>query len=176
MFEENKQFLKQTLNHLKTLRRNKCKIGMAELRLLFYSKQGCHSVALYREVERWIVEIFYSLETQQEQQMAYKEICLFVSEVVPIAGSISPYIINFIFDRGFLSEMSRDLLINIKPVIAKMGMLALIMLPLKKFYAETLERLRQKDLNESDQYVLQIMQLYSPKSISPEVLKAWNPL
>lgn len=174
LFEENKQFLKQSLNHLKALKRNNCKLGMAELRLLFYNKQGCHSMALYREAERWIVDIFYSIDSPEDRQEAYKEICSFVSEVVPVAGSISPYIISFIFDNDYLSEMSRDLLIKIQPVISKLGMTALIMMPLKKFYAAALERLKQNNLTESDQYVLQVMQLYNPKSISPDVLQAWK--
>ena len=39
LFEENKQFLKQTLHHLEVLERNRTPIGIPELRLLFYHKQ-----------------------------------------------------------------------------------------------------------------------------------------
>ena len=69
--------------------------------------------------------------------------------------------------------MTRDLLINIKPVINQLNMTPLILLQLKQFFNETLERLRQGKLTETDEYVLEIMQAYSPKEISPTIAERW---
>ncbi|MBR1600625.1 MAG: hypothetical protein IJ677_03515, partial [Alphaproteobacteria bacterium] len=169
LFEENKQFLKQSLHHLAVLEQNKCKLGIDDLRLLLYHKQGCRREKLYRKVEEWIIKIYYSLDTEDERRNIYKDICLFIEEVVPMAGYISPMIIRFILDRDFISEDSRNLLIKIKPVIANLCMTSLIVTPLRKMYNKAVEKLCKQSLNESDIYVMEVMKIYSPKIISDEV-------
>ena len=173
LFEENKQFLKQTLHHIECLEENHFKLGVAEIRLLLYHEQGCRRVKLYKMVESEIISIFYCLKDEDERRTIYPEICSFVARLVPQVGYISPHMINFIFDRGFISKMTRDLLINIKPVINQLNMTPLILLQLKQFFNETLERLRQGKLTETDEYVLEIMQAYSPKEISPTIAERW---
>ena len=173
LFEENKQFLKQTLHHIECLEENHFKLGVAEIRLLLYHEQGCRRVKLYKMVESEIISIFYCLKDEDERRTIYPEICSFVARLVPQVGYISPHMINFIFDRGFISKMTRDLLINIKPVITQLNMTPLILLQLKQFFNETLERLRQGKLTETDEYVLEIMQAYSPKEISPTIAERW---
>lgn len=173
LFEENKQFLKQTLHHIECLEENHFKLGVAEIKLLLYHEQGCRRVKLYKMVESEIINIFYLLNNEQERRTIYPEICSFVARLVPQVGYVSPHMINFIFDRGFISEITRDLLINIKPVINQLNMTPLILLQLKKFFNETLERLRQGKLTETDEYVLEIMQAYSPKEISPTIAERW---
>ena len=174
LFEENKQFLKQCLHHVDTLEKNKCKLGIDDLRMLLYNRQGCRRAKLYRRVEEWIIKIYYSLESEEERRIVYKDICNFIAEVVPDAGYISPIIIGFIFDRDFLSDMSRDLLLKIQPVIDNLSMMPLIIMPLSKFYAQTVVRIRNGEFGETDEYVLEIMQCYCPKSISPEIMQFWN--
>ena len=170
VFEENKQFLKQTLNHLNALQKNRCQMGVNEIRLLLYSKQGCRREKLYRQTEAWIIDIYNSLPSEEQRRSIYREICEFVAEQVPLIGYISPSIISFIFDRGFLSEMSRDLLVKIKPVISSLGMVSLILTPLRNFYDTALLHLYgHYGFTESDKFSIEIMKLYSPKSVSAEV-------
>ncbi len=176
LFEENKQFLKQTLHHVESLEENRCKLGVAEIRLLLYHEQGCRRAKLYKMVEAQIIDIFYHLQSEDERRQVYPEICSFVTRLVPQVGYISPHMITFIFDRGFISEMSRDLLLNIKPVISQLNMTPLILIQLKKFFNETLERMRKGVFSETDEYVLEIMQAYSPKEISPKLQMLWDEL
>lgn len=168
LFEENKQFLKQSLHHLTVLEKNNCKLGINDLRMLLYNRQGCRREKLYRKVEEWIIKIYYSLDTENERRVVYKDICNFIEEVVPMAGYISPMIIKFIFDRNFLSEDSRNLLIKIKPVVCNLTMTPLILLPLHEMYNKAVKNLDNLDV--SDIYVIEVMKHYSPKSISDDVL------
>lgn len=169
LFEENKQFLKQSLHHLMVLEQNKCKLGIDDLRLLLYHKQGCRREKLYRKVEEWIIKIYYSLDTEEERRLIYKDICVFIAEVVPMAGYISPMIIRFILDRDFISEDSRNLLIKIKQVVADLCMTSLIVTPLRKMYEQAMSNLGKHSLSESDIYVIEVMKLYNPKTVSEEV-------
>ncbi|MBQ8482037.1 MAG: hypothetical protein IJ532_05835 [Alphaproteobacteria bacterium] len=169
LFEENKQFLKQSLHHLAVLEQNKCKLGVDDLRLLLYHKQGCRREKLYRKVEEWIIKIYYSLDTEDERRYIYKDICLFIEEVVPMAGYISPMIIHFILDRDFVSEDSRNLLMKIKPVVAHLYMTSLIVTPLRRMYDRAVENLSKESLSESDIYVMEVMKLYNPKIVSDVV-------
>ncbi len=176
LFEENKQFLKQTLHHVESLEENRCKLGVAEIRLLLYHEQGCRRAKLYKMVEAQIIDIFYHLQSEDERRSVYPEICAFVMHLVPQVGYISPHMITFIFDRGFISKVSRDLLLNIKPVISQLNMTPLILIQLKKFFSETLERMQDGKFSETDEYVLEIMQAYSPKEISPKLQMLWDEL
>ena len=176
LFEENKQFLKQTLHHVESLEENRCKLGVAEIRLLLYHEQGCRRVKLYKMVEGQVIDIFYHLENEDERRSVYPEICSFVKRLVPQVGYISPHMINFIFDRGFISEVSKDLLLNIKPVISQLNMTPLILIQLKKFFGETIDRMKKGKFSETDEYVLEIMQAYSPKEISPKLQMLWDEL
>ena len=169
LFEENKQFLKQSLHHLAVLEQNKCKLGIDDLRLLLYHKQGCRREKLYRKVEEWIIKIYYSLDTEDERRIIYKDICMFVEDVVPMAGYISPMIIHFILDRDFVSEDSRNLLMKIKPVVANLCMTSLIVTPLRRMYDRAVENLEKQSLSESDIYVMEVMKTYNPKIISDSV-------
>jgi hypothetical protein len=176
LFEENKQFLKQTLHHVESLEENGYKLGTAEIRLLLYHEQGCRRVKLYKMVESQIIDIFYHLQSEDERRQIYPEICTFVARLVPQVGYISPHMITFIFDRGFISEMSRNLLLNIMPVISQLNMTPLILIQLKKFFNETSERMRKGKFSETDEYVLEIMKAYSPKEISPKLQMLWDEL
>lgn len=169
LFEENKQFLKQSLHHLAVLEQNKCKLGIEDLRLLLYHKQGCRREKLYRKVEEWIIKIYYSLDTEDERRIIYKDICMFVEDVVPMAGYISPMIIRFILDRDFVSEDSRNLLIKIKSVVANLYMTSLIVTPLRRMYDRAVENLSKQSISESDIYVMEVMKLYNPKIVSEDV-------
>ena len=169
LFEENKQFLKQSLHHLAVLEQNKCKLGIDDLRLLLYHKQGCRREKLYRKVEEWIIKIYYSLDTEDERRIIYKDICMFVEDVVPMAGYISPMIIHFILDRDFVSEDSRNLLMKIKPVVANLCMTSLIVTPLRRMYDRAVDNLEKQSLSESDIYVMEVMKTYNPKIISDSV-------
>lgn len=169
LFEENKQFLKQSLHHIAVLDSNKCKLGINDLRLLLYHKQGCRREKLYRKVEEWIIKIYYSLDTEDERRLIYKDICAFIEEVVPMAGYISPMIIRFILDRDFISEDSRNLLIKIHPVVANLCMISLIVTPLKRMYEQAVLGFRRGEYNDSDIYVIEVMKLYNPKGVSKEV-------
>ncbi|MBR2136981.1 MAG: hypothetical protein IJ852_03350 [Alphaproteobacteria bacterium] len=165
LFEENKQFLKQALHHLAVLEKNRCKLGVAEIKMLLYHKQGCRREKLYWQVEEWMIKIYRSLQTEEEQQEAYKDICSFIAETVPQVGYISPKMIWFVFDEDYLSETSRDLLLAIKPVVSRLGMSSLIIFPLKKLYGEFSSRRSSVRQIKSDQYVVELLKAYSPKEI-----------
>lgn len=169
LFEENKQFLKQSLHHLEVLKHNGCKLGVNDLRLLLYHKEGCRREKLYRTVESWIIKIYDGLDTEDERRSVYKDICVFVEEVVPMAGYISPIIIQFILDRDFVSLDSRNLLFKIKPLVTRLSMTSLITTPLMDMYEKAVQNLTSGQITDSDTYVMQIMQLYNPKIISEEV-------
>ncbi len=176
IFEENKQFLKQTLHHLDCLERtNSYEFGVSDLRILLYHKDGCRREKLYRQAEIWIIKIYNQLKTEQERRSVYKEICDFVADLVPSVGYISPGMISFIFDREYLSAESRDLLVKIKPVITNLGMTPLIIRDLLIAYEKLAARVRRKDdITESDEFVMQIMQLYAPKQIDVDVEYLWE--
>ncbi len=170
VFEENKQFLKQTLNHLESLRRNKVPLGPSEIRLLLYQKEGCRREKLYSKAEAWITEIYESLPCSDEREIAeqtqiYREICQFVQELVPKVGYISVNMIQFIFDRGYLSKTSRDLLLKIKATIFNLSMAVLIQEPLKKFLRQVNENMLLGIFNASDRYVLEVAEAYDPKLV-----------
>lgn len=170
LFEENKQFLKQSLHHLAVLEQNKCKLGVNDLRLLLYHRQGCRREKLYRKVEEWIIKIYYSLNTEDERRLVYKDICSFIKEVVPMAGYISPMIIRFILDRDFISEDSRNLLLTIQPTITKLYMGSLVVIPLREMYEKALVNLQTDKWSETDIYAVEVMKTYNHKIVPQEVL------
>lgn len=165
LFEENKQFLKQALHHLEVLERNNCRFGIADIKMLLYHKQGCRREKLYWQVEDWMIKIYRQLKNEDERCGAYKEICVFISETVPQVGYISPKMIEFIFDEGYLSEASRDLLLAIKPVVSRLGMSSLIIFPLKRLYSRSFSGGEDEKKIKSDQYVIELMKVYCPKDL-----------
>lgn len=174
VFEENKLFLKQTIKHLETMKLNKVKLGVSEIRLLLNQKDGCRREKLYHIAEEWIISIYNSLpcataEEKAAQGQIYKEICSFVYDIVPLTGRISVNMINFIFDRGFLSSMSRSLLLKIYPRINSLSMTPLFHYPLKRMlknvYADYLDDI----FTASDYFVVQVALVYEPELVNKEL-------
>lgn len=174
VFEENKLFLKQTIKHLETMKLNKVKLGVSEIRLLLNQKDGCRREKLYHIAEEWIISIYNSLpcataEEKAAQEQIYKEICSFVYDIVPLTGRISVNMINFIFDRGFLSSMSRSLLLKIYPRINSLSMTPLFHYPLKRMlknvYADYLDDI----FTASDYFVVQVALVYEPELVNKEL-------
>ena len=174
LFEENKQFLKQSLHHIETLRECQKELGVAEIRLLLYHKDGCRRQKLQKMVEEDVIAIFNQLKSEDERLEVYPEICDFVSQIVPAVGYISPLMISFIFDRGFVSSISRDLLLNIKPIISGLNMTPLLEIPLQRYLEDTMKHLIEGYLNETDEYVLELTQAYMPKALSETSLLNWE--
>ena len=174
VFEENKLFLKQTIKHLEIMKQNKVKLGVSEIRLLLNQKDGCRREKLYHIAEEWIISIYNSLpcataEEKAAQGQIYKEICSFVYDIVPLTGRISVNMINFIFDRGFLSSMSRSLLLKIYPRINSLSMTPLFHYPLKRMlknvYADYLDDI----FTASDYFVVQVALVYEPELVNKEL-------
>ena len=174
VFEENKLFLKQTIKHLESMKLNKVKLGVSEIRLLLNQKDGCRREKLYHIAEEWIISIYNSLpcataEEKAAQGQIYKEICSFVYDIVPLTGRISVNMINFIFDRGFLSSMSRSLLLKIYPRINSLSMTPLFHYPLKRMlknvYADYLDDI----FTASDYFVVQVALVYEPELVNKEL-------
>lgn len=174
VFEENKLFLKQTIKHLESMKLNKVKLGVSEIRLLLNQKDGCRREKLYHIAEEWIISIYNSLpcataEEKAAQEQIYKEICSFVYDIVPLTGRISVNMINFIFDRGFLSSMSRSLLLKIYPRINSLSMTPLFHYPLKRMlknvYADYLDDI----FTASDYFVVQVALVYEPELVNKEL-------
>lgn len=174
VFEENKLFLKQTIKHLEIMKQNKVKLGVSEIRLLLNQKDGCRREKLYHIAEEWIISIYNSLpcataEEKAAQGQIYKEICSFVYDIVPLTGRISVNMINFIFDRGFLSPMSRSLLLKIYPRINSLSMTPLFHYPLKRMlknvYADYLDGI----FTASDYFVVQVALVYEPELVNKEL-------
>ena len=179
VFEENKQFLKQTLNHLNSMKVNKVKLGVSEIRLLLNQKDGCRREKHYHRAEEWIISIYNSLPTdtpqeKAEQEQIYKEICAFVYDIVPLTGRISVNMIKFIFDRGFLSPMSRDLLLKIRQRINSLSMTPLFHFPLKRMLEKVYAAYRAGGLNQSDWCVLEVAIAYEPKLVCSELHRLYN--
>lgn len=174
LFEENKQFLKQTLHHLELLEKNKVKMGVPEIKLLLYHKEGCRREKLYRRTEEWVIRLFMGLQTDAERQSVYKDICQFLAELVPEVGYISPFMVKFIFSNGYVSENTRDLLVKVQPVIKKLSMSPIIYFQLEDFYMIAKKHLKFHRLNNTDRYVYQLLNLYAPSEISPEEKAEWE--
>ncbi|MBO6281930.1 MAG: hypothetical protein J6N49_05320 [Alphaproteobacteria bacterium] len=174
LFEENKQFLKQALHHLRTLQQNKVKLGVADIRMLMYHKDGCRREKLYHQVEEMIVDIYDNLDTEKERREIYPEICNFVAEIVPEVGYVSAQMVIFICARGFISESSRDLLIKIKPVVMRLGMYPLIITPFNHYYKTAVKNLSKGKLTPTDENVLAIIQTY--KGLPDDVSASWQAL
>ena len=179
VFEENKLFLKQTIKHLEIMKQNKVKLGVSEIRLLLNQKDGCRREKLYHIAEEWIISIYNSLpcvtaEEKAAQGQIYKEICSFVYDIVPLTGRISVNMINFIFDRGFLSPMSRSLLLKIYPRINSLSMTPLFHYPLKRMlknvYADYLDGV----FTQSDYCVVQVALVYEPELVRNELKRAYE--
>lgn len=167
IFEEEKEFLKQTLNHLHAMEKFHCKMGVPEIRLLLYHKEGCRREKLYRQMEQRIISIYYSLDSEEERSSVYKEICEFVSELVPEVGYIAPTMVEFIFSRGFLSQTSRDLLIKLKPTLKKICMFALVTNGVLADMVEAAEKKVKngETLNPTDFYAIEVMKEYEPTKV-----------
>lgn len=179
VFEENKLFLKQTIKHLEIMKQNKVKLGVSEIRLLLNQKDGCRREKLYHIAEEWIISIYNSLpcvtaEEKAAQGQIYKEICSFVYDIIPLTGRISVNMINFIFDRGFLSPMSRSLLLKIYPRINSLSMTPLFHYPLKRMlknvYADYLDGI----FTASDYFVVQVALVYEPELVRNELKRAYE--
>jgi hypothetical protein len=95
---------------------------------------------------------------------------------VPAVGYISPLMVSLIFDRGFVSSISRDLLLKLKPVIMKLNMTPLLATPLQRYLQTTLHNLSIGKLTETDEYVLELTQAYMPKSLTDDVMATWQEL
>ena len=167
IFEEEKEFLKQTLNHIQAMEKFHCKLGVPEIRLLLYHKEGCRREKLYRQTEQRIISIYYSLDTEEERTAVYKEICDFVSELVPEVGYIAPTMVEFIFSRGFLSENSRDLLIKLKPTLKQISMFPLVTNgPLVEMFEQAEKKAANgEELTPTDIYAIEVMEEYSPNRV-----------
>lgn len=179
VFEENKQFLKQTLKHFATMKANHVKFGTAEIRLLLYQRDGCRREKHYHRAETWIIDIYNSLpcsteEEKAEQTQIYKEICAFVYEMVPTMGYFSVHMINFIFDRGFLSTISRDLLLRMCSRVKAWGMLPLFHRPLKSMMEKVYANFCEGSFSTSDFCVLDVAEAYEPELIPNNVLQTYN--
>lgn len=174
LFEENKQFLKQALHHLRTLMRNNVKLGVSDIRMLMYHKDGCRREKLYHQVEEMIIDIYDGLDTEEERCEIYPEICNFVAEIVPEVGYMSAQMVIFICSRGFISDSSRDLLIKIKPIVMRLGMHPLILTPINHYYKAAVNNLSKGKLTPTDDNVLTIIQAY--KGLPDDVLYYWQEL
>lgn len=179
VFEENKQFLKQTLKHLESMQRNKVKLGVSEIRLLLNQKDGCRREKLYHAAEEWIISIYNSLpcataDEKAAQGQIYKEICAFVYDVIPLTGRISVNMINFIFDRGFLSPMSRSLLLKIQPRINSLSMTPLFHYPLERMLKKVYENYLDGVFTQSDYCVVQVALAYEPKLVHKELKRMYD--
>lgn len=179
VFEENKQFLKQTLKHLASMKNNKVKLGVSEIRLLLNQKDGCRREKYYHQAEEWIISIYNSLpadtkQEKEEQAQIYKEICAFVYDIIPLTGRISVNMINFIFDRGFLSPMSRDLLLKIRPRINSLSMTPLFHYPLKHMLENVYVDYRLGELRQSDWCVLEVAAAYEPELMNIELQRLYE--
>ena len=160
LFEENKQFLKQALHHLRTLQQNRVKLGISDLRMLLYHKEGCRREKLYHSVENMIITIFNELD-EKERREIYPEICNFVAEIVPKVGFISAHMVLFITSYGYISDETRQLLIKIKSIIMRMGMKTLITYPLVDYYnAAKAKVVSNQMLSKTDTNVLEIIDAY----------------
>lgn len=174
LFEENKQFLKQALHHLQTLEQNRVKLGIADIRMLMYHRDGCRREKLYHQVEEMIIKIYNHLDTEDERQEVYPEICDFVAEIVPQVGYISANMVIFICARGFISDHSRELLCKIRPVVMRLGMTPLITTPFEHYYAAALKNIAKGTLTATDDNVLTILQAY--KGLPEDVIASWKAL
>ncbi|MBR1840502.1 MAG: hypothetical protein IJ778_00030 [Alphaproteobacteria bacterium] len=172
LYEENKQFLKQALHHLRTLEQNKVKLGVADIRMLMYHRQGCRREKLYHQVEEWIVKIFHELDKEKKQEV-FPEICSFLAELVPQVGYISANMVIFVCGTGISNE-SKDMLLKIHPVITRQGMTPLIVAPLENYYATAVKNLKKGKLTATDENVLEIMQCY--KKLPAEIAELWTNL
>lgn len=172
LYEENKQFLKQALHHLRTLEQNKVKLGVADIRMLMYHRQGCRREKLYHQVEEWIVKIFHELD-KEEKQTVFPEICKFVAELVPQVGYISANMVLFVCSTG-ISDESKEMMLKIHPVIMRQGMSPLIVTPLESYYATAVKNLKKGNLTATDDNVLSVMQCY--KKLPNDIVELWNAL
>lgn len=179
VFEENKLFLKQTIKHLEIMKQNKVKLGVSEIRLLLNQKDGCRREKLYHIAEEWIISIYNSLpcvtaEEKAAQGQIYKEICSFVYDIIPLTGRISVNMINFIFDRGFLSPMSRSLLLKIHPRINSLSMTPLFHYPLERMLKKVYENYLDGVFTQSDYCVVQVALVYEPELVRNELKRAYE--
>lgn len=179
VFEENKLFLKQTIKHLESMKLNKVKLGVSEIRLLLNQKDGCRREKLYHIAEEWIISIYNSLpcvtaEEKAAQGQIYKEICSFVYDIIPLTGRISVNMINFIFDRGFLSPMSRSLLLKIYPRINSLSMTPLFHYPLKRMLKNVYADYLDGTFSASDYFVVQVALVYEPELVRNELKRAYE--
>lgn len=179
VFEENKLFLKQTIKHLEIMQQNKVKLGVSEIRLLLNQKDGCRREKLYHIAEEQIISIYNSLpcataEEKAAQEQIYKEICSFVYDIVPLTGRISVNMINFIFDRGFLSQMSRNLLLKIHPRINSLSMTPLFHYPLKRMLKNVYADYLDGTFTASDYFVVQVALEYEPELVRNELKQAYE--
>ena len=174
IFEENKQFLKQALHHLEMLEKNNVKMGVPEIRLLLYHKEGCRREKLYRRTEEWILRLYHQLN-KEERQSVYHDICTFIKELVPEVGYISPMMAEFIFGNGFLSQASRDLLVSVYPTIKKLSMSPIIRVRLEHFVENTEKHLKAgTPMTETDTFTMELAQMYAPELITPALKSLWD--
>ena len=174
VFEEEKEFLKQTLNHIQAMEKFHCKLGVPEIRLLLYHKNGCRREKLYRQTEQRIISIYYSLEDESDRKAIYKDICEFVNELVPEVGYIAPTMVEFIFSCGFLSQTSRDLLIKLKPTLQNLRMVALVTHgTLAEMFEEAEKKIADgKTLTPTDVYAIEVMEEYAPDKVKLKLKEA----
>ena len=77
--------------------------------------------------------------------------------------------INFIFDRGFLSPMSRSLLLKIQPRINSLSMTPLFHYPLERMLKKVYENYLDGVFTQSDYCVVQVALAYEPKLVNKEL-------
>ena len=90
-------------------------------------------------------------------------------DVIPLTGRISINMINFIFDRGFLSPMSRSLLLKIQPRINSLSMTPLFHYPLERMLKKVYENYLDGVFTQSDCCVVQVALAYEPKLVNKEL-------
>ena len=95
-------------------------------------------------------------------------------DIVPLTGRISVNMINFIFDRGFLSQMSRNLLLKIHPRINSLSMTPLFHYPLKRMLKNVYADYLDGTFTASDYFVVQVALEYEPELVRNELKLAYE--
>ena len=155
---ENKLYLRQTIKHIKRLKKNHIPVRKSILNIALNPEYSYDQFIFEKQVE--IVVDTYDKKNRSIQP-AIKDLCFeFIRKSIQVTGYSHPNLIMYLFYGNWISPETFQLLKELYPLIKKNSMLCLVYTPLNKL-AATIRQKPVAEWSDSDQNIIELEQMYS---------------
>ena len=155
--KENMLYLRQTIKHIKRLRKNGHPVRKSILNIALNPDLSYDPFIFEKQVE--IVLGTYN-KTTRSTDPAVKDLCFeFIKKSIQVTGYSHPNLIQYLFYGNWVSPETFQLLKELCPLIRKNSMNSLVYTRLSKL-AERIREKPKKDWGDSDLNIIELESLY----------------